>query len=138
MRYLLDTNVISELIKRSPNPHVIAWLERRERRSLHLSVITVGEIRKGIERTRLHDAGRAGRLENWLQELVRSYGERVLPVEQTVAQEWGRMLAAAPAHIVDTLLAATAAVHGLTLVTRNVRDFERRGVPLLDPFDSLP
>ena len=135
MSHLLDTNIVSELIKRSPDPHAIAWLQGAEHRSLYLSVITVGEIRKGMERTRPHDAARASRLEHWLEALVRSYGERVLPVDQPVAEEWGRMLAANPAPIADTLLAATAAVHGLTLVTRNVRDFERRGVPVLNPFD---
>ena len=134
MSHLLDTNVVSELIKRSPDPHAVAWLRGARRRSLYLSVITVGEIRKGIERTRPHDATRAGRLEHWLEALVRSYGERVLPVDQPVAEEWGWMLAADPAHIADTLLAATAAVHGLTLVTRNVRDFDGRGIRLLNPF----
>ena len=135
MSHLLDTNVVSELIKRSPDPHAVAWLQGARRRSLYLSVITVGEIRKGIERTRPHDVTRAGRLEHWLEALARSYGERVLPVDQPVAEEWGRMLAADPAHIADTLLAATAAVHGLTLVTRNVRDFEGRRIRLLNPFD---
>ncbi len=138
MSYLLDTNVVSELNKRVPDPRVRRWHAIASRDRMYLSVITLGEIRKGIERLRGRDTRRADGLAAWLDELVRTYGERVLGVDRAIAEAWGTMLATEDRVAVDTLLAATAAVHGLTLVTRNVRDFERRGVPLLDPFGSLP
>ena len=135
MRYLLDTNVVSELKRPSPDPRVRAWSAAVPSEALHLSFITFGEIRRGIERLRPRDRQRADDLFAWLDGLVAAYGDRILPVDRAVADAWGVLTAADGRSAVDTLLAATAAVHGLTLVTRNVRDFADGGVALLNPFD---
>lgn len=99
-----------------------------------MSVLTLGEIRRGIEWLRRHDPEQAQRLDVWLSRLEGDYGERVLPVTAGIAQEWGRLIVADPLPTIDGLLAATARVHGLTLVTRNTADIARTGVPVLNPF----
>jgi predicted nucleic acid-binding protein len=135
--YLVDTNVISELRKRDRcNPAVAAWFRSVEDAELWLSVLVVGEIRTGIEAIRRRDVRNAAALEAWLRRLVRDYGDRILPIDRAIAEEWGRMSAARSGSVVDTLLAATARVHGLTLVTRNVRDVAWTGVPCVDPFHA--
>jgi predicted nucleic acid-binding protein len=101
---------------------------------LFLSVLVVGEIRAGIERIRRRDGTGAASLESWLRALVASHEERILPVDQRVAEEWGRLAARRTLSVVDGLLAATALVHGLTLVTRNTRDSAGTGAPVLNPF----
>lgn len=137
MTYLLDTNVVSELRKRDRcHPRVAAWFESVEDGDVCLSVLVVGEIRAGIEAVRRRDAGKAAALEAWLRRLVRDHGERILPIDRAVAEEWGRLSATRSGSVIDTLLAATARVHGLTLVTRNVRDVAWTGVPCLDPFHA--
>lgn len=135
MSWLLDTNVVSE-IRKGPraNPGVIRWATGRED-DLWLSVITVGEIRRGIELKRRHDELTARRLEAWLQGMLGSIGPRILPIDSRVAEMWGRLGVPDPLPAVDALLAATALVHDLTFVTRNVKDFERTGVKLVDPFE---
>jgi predicted nucleic acid-binding protein len=134
--YLLDTNVVSEARKRHrANPKVLAWLETVEDDELFLSVLVLGEIRKGVEQTRSADPRRARALEQWLDVLERNYADRVLPVSTAVADRWGRLGAISPLSTVDGLLAATALVHKMTLVTRNVRHVEHTGVRLLDPFE---
>lgn len=137
MIYLLDTNVVSEL-RKGPrgHPSVVAWFSDVADGDLCLSVLVVGEIRTGIEAIRRRDATKASDLEQWLARLVRDHGERILPVDRAVAEEWGRLSAARSVSVVDTLLAATARVHGLTLVTRNVRDVEWTGVSCVNPFVS--
>jgi toxin FitB len=133
--YLIDTNIISEVGKgRRCDRHVAAWYRATRDDELFLSVLVVGEIRQGIERLRPRNRQRAAALEDWLGEVTESYGERVLPIDERVAQIWGRMNANEPLAAVDSLLAATAEAHGLTLVTRNLKDIERSGVRCLNPF----
>jgi toxin FitB len=136
--YLIDTNIISEVRKgRRCDPHVAAWYRGARDNELFLSVLVVGEIRQGIERLRPRNARQALALENWLEEILGSFGERVLPIDGRVAQIWGRLNAPEPLPVVDSLLAATAEAHGLTLVTRNVKDIERSGVRCLNPFEPV-
>ena len=101
---------------------------------LFLSVLVVGEIRNGIEKVRRRDGAAAAALEGWLEGLVASHGDRILPVDRKVAEEWGRLASRRTLPVVDGLMAATAIVHGLTLVTRNVRDVSGTGATVLDPF----
>lgn len=135
--FLLDTNVVSELRKgERANEHVQLWFSGVADRDVFLSVLVAGELRQGIERVRLRDATQAEHLERWLQSLVADYADRLLAVDARVAELWGRLNVPNPISAVDGLLAATAIVHGLTLVTRNVRDVERTGVQLLNPFEA--
>lgn len=135
MRYLLDTNILSELRKRQrASAKVRAWLESTEADSLFLSVLSLGEIRQGVERKRRNDLVAARDLERWLEALSELYAERILPVDERIAQQWGRLDVADPLPAVDGLLAATALVYDLTLVTRNTKDFLRTGALLLNPF----
>ena len=135
MSFLLDTNVISEL-RKGPrcNLGVSSWFEQVASEDLYLSVLTLGELRKGIENLRRRDASTAKALETWLLEIENTYSERLLPVDQDVAEQWGRFSVPDPLPVLDGLLAATAHVHGLTLVTRNLKDVERTGVSCLNPF----
>ncbi len=136
--YLLDTNVVSEARKGGrTDAHVRAWLESVDDDDLFLSVLVVGEIRKGIEQARSKDPRKARALEGWLAGLVQRYDERVLPITPAVADQWGRLSALRPLSTVDGLLAATAMVHRLTLVTRNVADVAHTGVTLLNPFQPV-
>jgi toxin FitB len=136
--YLIDTNVISEVGKgRRCDRHVAAWYRAARDDELFLSVLVVGEIKQGIERLRPRNRQRAASFEHWLEEILTSFAERVLPVDHRVAQIWGRMNARAPLAAVDSLLAATAEAHGLTLVTRNLKDIQRSGVRCLNPFEPV-
>jgi toxin FitB len=136
--YLLDTNVASEARKgQRANPGVVAWLESVDDSELFLSVLVVGEIRKGIEQARTQDLPKARALERWLAGLDQKYGDRVLPVTAAVADQWGRLSAIRPISTVDGLLAASALVYDLTLVTRNVTDVTHTAVKLLNPFTAL-
>jgi predicted nucleic acid-binding protein len=135
--FLLDTNVVSELRKRERcDKGVAAWMASVDSESLFLSVLVLGEIRRGIERIRRRDAAAAEALEHWLHRLVAGHAEQILPVDRAVAETWGRLDAAGSLPTVDGLLAATALVHGLTLVSRNLRDFARTGVDCLNPFSE--
>lgn len=135
MSYLLDTNVVSELRKRSPDPNVIGWYDRVPSGQLYLSVLTLGEIRLGVEQCRRKDPVKAGVLENWLVRMQSHYGDRIVPVDAAVADAWARMSVPDPLPVVDGLLAATASVRDWTFVTRNTADVARRGVRALNPFD---
>lgn len=135
MSYLLDTNVVSELRKRSANPHVLAWYDSVESRQLHLSVLTLGEIRRGVEQVRRKDPAKADLLEDWLRRMRAHYSDRIVGVDADVADAWGRMSAAGPPPVIDGLLAATAAVRNWTFVTRNVADVARCDVRTLNPFE---
>lgn len=137
MKYLLDTNVVSELVKIRHHPKVVAWLKALPQESLHLSVLTLGEIRKGVERMEVNEYRE--RIVLFLQTTVHDwFGERLLAVDAAVADRWGRLAAAATATLpaIDLLLAATAQVHGLTLVTRNIRHFASLGVDLVNPWED--
>jgi hypothetical protein len=114
----------------------MAWVETVSSYDLFLSVLTVGEIRQGIERLAVRDAGQAAILEEWSHRLVTDYADRIVPVTLEAAELWGRLNAGSPLPLVDGLLAATALVHNWTLVTRNLKDVERTGVRLLDPFEK--
>lgn len=136
--FLLDTNVISELVRPRPDPHVVLWIEGADEALLHLSVLTVGEIRKGI--MRLADPRRRADLENWVDgSLALRFSGRILPIDLAVADRWGRLSAESvvrrtPLPVVDALLAATALEHDMTLVTRNTKDLARISVPLFNPW----
>lgn len=136
MSYLLDTNIISETIRSSPNKKLIAWLEQLPGEALFVSVLTLGEIRKGVEA--LSDQKRREKLRLWLEhELPVWFERRVIQVDIAVADRWGRLLAevARPVPSIDSLLAATALHHELRIVTRNVKDFDYPGLEVINPFD---
>lgn len=131
--YLLDTNVVSELRKPRPHGGVVAWLQSVDDAQLFLSVVTLGEIQAGIELTRERDADKAQALEQWLELVAGSYN--VLAVEATIFRHWARLMHRKPATLYeDALIAATARVHGLTVVTRNTHDFKSLAVDVLNPF----
>ena len=133
--YLLDTNVVSELRKRVPHPAVLAWHRSQADADVYLSCLVIGEIRQGIERLRPRDGARAAELDQWLAGLTARYRDWILPVTAEVAQEWGRLQAVCRSPVIDGLLAATARVHRLTLVTRNTSDIAGTGVPAINPFE---
>jgi len=135
MSYLLDTNILSETVRRNPNKAVIAWLDQLPSEALYVSVLALGEIRKGIES--LADRKRREKLRLWLEhELPEWFEGRVLPVDLAVADRWGRLLAdvGRPVPTTDSLLAATALHHELRLVTRNSGDFDYPGLDVINPF----
>ncbi|GII92370.1 type II toxin-antitoxin system VapC family toxin [Sinosporangium siamense] len=134
--FLLDTNVISEARKRNGSSVVKDWIRTSYGPTLHLSSLTVGEIRCGIELCREKDPAKAATLERWLLTLRRQFGDRIIPVTAAVTEEWGRLNALRTLPAVDGLLAATARAHGWTLVTCNVKDFMGTGVSLLNPFET--
>ncbi len=135
MSYLIDTNVVSELRRIRPNPGVVSWFSHRPASTLFLSVLTLGELRKGIDGA--SDAARHMALSDWLEtELPSFFAGRILNLDAPIADRWGRLIAAAgrPLPAIDSLLAATAAHHGLSLVTRNARDFEALGIEVINPW----
>lgn len=134
MSFLLDTNVISEARRAAGDANVKAWFAATSSYELYLSVLVLGEIRQGIERVRRRDRTQAHVLDAWLATLRERYDDRLLPITDEIAEEWGRLNVPDPLPSVDGLLAATARVHNLTLVTRNVADVARTGVRLLNPF----
>jgi toxin FitB len=140
--FLLDTNVVSELMRPRPEPKVVSWVDATPEELLHLSVITLGEIRKGIERLD-DDDPRRGSLQSWLESDLRvRFAGRILVFDEGVASRWGQIEALAvrqgrPLATIDAQLAATALHHGQTLVTRNTSDFRDTGVPLFNPWPSV-
>lgn len=137
MSYLIDTNVISELKRKTPDPSVVAWFAERPARSLFMSVLTLGEIRKGIEL--ISNEHRRLALIDWLEtELPLFFNGRLLNLDAAVADRWGRLIAQAgrPLPVIDSLLAATAIEHDLILVTRNSKDFENLPVSLFNPWNQ--
>ena len=136
MSVLLDTNIVSELRKgERADARVRAWFATQPEADIHLSVLVIGELRRGVERVRARDARQAEALERWLQRLTRLHADRILPVDARVADEWGRFSARRNASPIDVLMAATARAHQLTLVTRNTRDVAWTGVAHLNPFE---
>jgi len=135
--YLLDSHVVSELRKRErADAGVRQWFAGADDSELFLSVLTVGELRRGMESIHRRDRARALVLNRWFHAQVTQYEARILLVDQRVAEEWGRMNALATLPAIDSLLAATAHVHGLTFVTRNTKDVARTGVPCFNPFQQ--
>jgi len=133
--YLLDTNVVSELRRPRPHPAVLEWIRQVLAHQLYVSAVTIGEIQAGIEITREHDAAKADELEAWLGQVLDSFS--VLPADAAAFQEWARLKHRQPDSLMeDALIAAIAAVHSLTVVTRNERDFDRLGVGSLNPFEG--
>ena len=138
MRYLLDTCLLSELVKPRPDPSVIAWVSQQNESQLFLSVLTLGELRKGVER--LKDGRKRVRLAQWLEgELKPRFAGRLLAVDEDVAEQWGIVSAQASARglalpVMDGLISATALVHGLTVVTRNVSDIQASGAQVFNPW----
>jgi len=131
--FLIDTDVLSALRKRERYPEFLGWLAGQRPSDLYLSVVTVGEIERGIARERQRNPGFADQLGAWLDNLVRLYGDRILPVDSSVARRWGHLTGERGHGSPDLLIAATALEHGLTVVTRDVRHFEPAGVAVLDP-----
>ena len=132
--YLLDTDVISELRRRRRNRNVVAWISNVSAADMFLSVVTIGEIELGIARQRVRNPSFAKDLADWLEVTLRAYEERILPLTVGIARRWGRLAAQLGNKQLDLAIAATALEHGLTVVTRNVSDFEPTGVTVLDPF----
>lgn len=131
--YVLDTNVVSELRKPKPHGAVLQWIEGVEDAELHISAVTIGEIQAGIEITREQDPPKADELELWLQQVAATFN--VVPMDASSFREWARLMHRASDTLYeDAMIAATARVHKLTVVTRNVADFKHFGVPVLNPF----
>jgi toxin FitB len=132
--YLLDTDAFYEMRKANPDPNVAAWLSSVDAESIYLSVVVAGEIRTRIERLRRRDPVQATVIDTWLDELLATYADRIVPIDLQIAEEWGRLAGGRPPPGVDGLLAATASVHEWTLVTRNVREFPKE-LDILNPFE---
>ncbi len=142
MKFLLDTCLISELVKREPNPGVVNWLDGQDEQTLFLSVLNLGELQKGI--SKLPDGTKKDELQSWIGlDLVERFTGRILDIDLETALCWGRIQGEAEQTglklpVMDSLIAATAAAHGLVVVTRNVRDMERCGVRVCNPWESNP
>lgn len=137
MKFLLDTNIISEIRKRDrAHPKVARWVARTPAGEIGTSVLVLAAIRRGIELKRRSDAGQAKSLDRWFSQMRARLEDRVLPVDEPVAEAWALLGIPNPLPLIDGLLAATAKVHGLTLVTRNVAHIAPTGVMLLDPFSE--
>jgi predicted nucleic acid-binding protein len=133
-QYLLDTNVLSETRRKQADPNVIAFLNSLDASTLYFSVLALGELRKGVAAKRQSDPETAKQLDAWVDALELSFGDRILGIDAATVRLWGELSAERPRPVVDTLLAATAAVHGLTFVTRNTRDVQDIKVKLLNPW----
>lgn len=138
--FLIDTMVLSELRLRRRDPGVVAWISRQRPEDCFLSVVSIGEIERGIARKRSTDASFALQLAGWLDQLLRLYADRLLPVDVGVARRWGQLSADIGHTGADLLIAATALERGLTVVTRNLRHFAPTGVPTFNPWtnDAYP
>ena len=134
MKFLLDTNIISEIRKRNrADANVARWITQTPVAEIGTSVIVLAEIRRGIELKRRTDPEQAASLDRWFAQMRSRLGDRVLPIDETIADTWARLNVPEPLPLIDGLLAATAKVYGLTLVTRNIADISRTGVSLLNP-----
>jgi hypothetical protein len=135
--YLLDTNVLSETRRKKADSGVISFLESAEPTSLYMSVLTIGEFRKGVIAKKREDSDAAARLSSWIDGLELSFADRIIGIDVAIAKLWGEWSGERPRSVVDTLLAATAVVHDFTLVTRNVRDIADLPVKTLNPWEEL-
>jgi toxin FitB len=136
IQYLLDTNVLSETRRKQADSNVIAFLNSLDASSLYFSVLTLGELRKGVALKRQSDPDAAKQLAAWVDGLELSFADRIFGIDPAVARLWGELSAERPRPVIDTLLAATAAVHDLTFVTRNTRDVQDIKVKLLNPWQK--
>ena len=136
MSYLLDTNVISEMRRKSPDSNVLAWLDGVDQKELFISVLTIGELSKGIARRRLKDPEMAESLQHWLRGIETFFADHVIGINTAIAMDWGAINDGRSLPVIDSLLAATARVRKLTLVTRNVRDIEPMNVPCFNPWSA--
>lgn len=134
--FLIDTMVLSELRRRQRDPGVAAWIGSQRQEDCFLSVVSIGEIERGIARRRVADPAFARQLADWLDQLLRLHGDRLLPVDLGTARRWGQLSAQLGHDGADLLIAATALEHGLTVVTRNLRHFTPTGVPTLNPWTA--
>jgi toxin FitB len=135
--YLLDTNVVSELRRARPHGAVVAWLESVGNKDLHLSAVTIGEIQAGIEITREQNEDIATEIESWLEQVAETHN--ILSMDARTFRSWARLMHRKSDRLIeDAMIAATAAIHGLIIVTRNVRDFEGLGVRTFNPFIGTP
>ena len=134
-KYLLDTNIVSELRKQRPHGALVAWLNDQEDEQLFLSAVTLGELQSGIERTRHQDPVKADEIEAWVDQLATSY--QILPMDTSCFREWGRLMDGKPDQLLeDGMIAASARVHRLVIATRNERDFRLLNVRFINPFKS--
>jgi predicted nucleic acid-binding protein len=132
-RYLLDTNIVSEVRKPRPHGAVLAWIELQNDEQLFISAVTLGELQSGIERVRQRDTGKADEIESWLNQIGESY--QVIPMDGQCFREWCRLMRKKPNQLLeDGMIAATARIHGLIVATRNERDFREFDVPIINPF----
>jgi toxin FitB len=134
-RYLLDTNVVSELRKPKPHGGVLAWINDLQADQIYLSAVTIGELQTGVQPTRRQNAAKAAEIELWVDQLAESF--QVLPMDARCFREWARLMEGKAERLLeDVMIAATARIHQLTVATRNERDFKQLGVQVLDPFKT--
>jgi len=134
-RYLLDTNVVSELRKPKPHGAVLAWLKQLQESQIYLSAVTIGELQAGVEQTRRQDPNKAAQIQSWIDLLEESY--QVLPMDSLCFREWARLMNGQPDDLLeDVMIAATARIHELIVATRNERDFASLGIKIFNPFKA--
>nr|VFJ95870.1 MAG: hypothetical protein BECKH772A_GA0070896_100938 [Candidatus Kentron sp. H]VFJ97715.1 MAG: hypothetical protein BECKH772B_GA0070898_101178 [Candidatus Kentron sp. H]VFK02951.1 MAG: hypothetical protein BECKH772C_GA0070978_101098 [Candidatus Kentron sp. H] len=137
MNFLLDTMILSEFRKRSPNARVVRWLQEKAASELFPSVVTIGEVERGISKQRRLNPAFAERLSDWLQAVLLHYRDRILPVDISIARRWGMLDDRHHRAGADLLIVATALEYGLIVITRNARHFEPTGAPVLNPFEPV-
>jgi len=134
--YLLDTNVISELRRRRPNPAVVAWLSGTTAGQVFIAAVSFGELQAGVEMTRRQDPEKAAAIEGWIDAVAASYS--IIPMDDLIFRRWARMMHRRSDDLIeDAMIAATAMVRNMTVATRNLRDFEQFGIPTLNPFERV-
>lgn len=135
MKYLLDTNVVSEIQKKKPNPQVVAWFSVVHYSQLHISCITIGEIRKGMLKLSKNDSVASLKLKKWLEELIIDYNERILNIDKEIFEEWGELMSIDGTNAIDALIAAQAKQNNMILVTRNTKHYNMFNIKIFDPFN---
>lgn len=135
MKYLLDTNVVSEIQKKKPNPQVVAWFSVVHYSQLHISCITIGEIRKGMLKLSKNDSVASLKLKKWLEELIIDYNERILNIDKEIFEEWGELMSIDGTNAIDALIAAQAKQNNMILVTRNTKHYNMFNIKIFNPFN---